>query len=217
MDVWSTVLLPVGLGLLGFLEPCSLGANILFLNLQAKLDTARRVGEALVFTGTRALFLGTIGALGALVAQPLARAQAGYSLILGGLYIALGLASLAGTWNWTLPPAVDPGQLLARWAGRAAPLGVIFGLTAPACAAPLFLALVGQAGPGGAARGFMMLGLFGLALSAPLVVIAASRRAGALLHRLRQWAGGAPAVAGIALIGLGVLSIVVAWGQIASN
>jgi cytochrome c-type biogenesis protein len=213
----TTVLLPIALGLLGFLEPCSLGANILFLNLQAKVETARRVREALVFTGTRALFLGSLGALGALAAQPLARAQAGYSLILGAFYIALGLASLAGPWNWALPPAIDPGQLLARWTGRAAPLGVIFGLTAPACAAPLFLALVGQAGPGGAARGFMMLGLFGLALSAPLVVIAASGRAGTFLHRLRQWAGRAPAVAGIVLIGLGILSIIVAWGQMVSK
>jgi cytochrome c-type biogenesis protein len=213
----TTVLLPIALGLLGFLEPCSLGANILFLNLQAEVETARRVREAVVFTGTRALFLGTLGALGALIAQPLARAQAGYSLLLGGFYVVLGLASLAGTWNWTLPPAIDPGQLLARWAGRAAPLGVIFGLTAPACAAPLFLALLGQAGPGGAARGFTMLGLFGLALSAPLVAIAASRRAGAFLHRLRQWAGRAPAVAAIVLIGLGILSIVVAWGQMASK
>ena len=102
---------------------------------------------------------------------------------------------------------------MARWAGRAAPLGVIFGLTAPACAAPLFLALVGRASPGGAVRGFTTLGLFGLALSAPLVAIAASTRADALLRRAKAWAGRVPAAAGIILIGLGVLSILVAWGQ----
>lgn len=209
----TTVLLPIGLGLLGFLEPCSLGANILFLNLLAKADAARRVRETLVFTGTRALFLGLLGALGAVAVQPLARAQAGYSLILGGFYIALGLASLAATWKWSLPASLDPGQLLARWAGRAAPLGVIFGLTAPACAAPLFLALVGQASPGGAARGFVTLGLFGLALSAPLVAIAASPRAHVLLGRVQIWAGRVPAAASLILIGLGILSIVVAWGQ----
>ena len=145
----STVLLPIGLGLLGFLEPCSLGANLLFLNLLSKAEAGRRVRGVLEFTATRVLFLGILGAIGALAAQPLARAQAGYSLILGGLYIGLGLASLAGAWKWALPAAIDPGQLLARWAGRAAPLGVIFGLTAPACAAPLYLALAGQASPGG--------------------------------------------------------------------
>ena len=209
----STVLLPIGLGLLGFVEPCSLGANLLFLNLLATSGTARKVREALVFAATRSLFLGLLGAIAALATHWLVRAQAGYSLLLGLFYIALGVASLATTWKWTLPTSIEPGQLLARWAGRAAPLGVIFGLTAPACAAPLFLALVGQASPGGAARGFVMLGLFGLALSAPLVLIAAWRRADALLRRMRAWAGRVPAVAGIVLIGLGVLSIWVAWGQ----
>ncbi len=213
----STVLLPIGLGLLGFLEPCSLGANILFLNLLSGVDTSRRVREALVFTGTRALFLGVLGAIGAMAAQPLARAQAGYSLILGGLYIGLGLASLAASWKWTLPPAIDPGHLVARWAGRGAPLGVIFGLTAPACAAPLFLALLGQATPGGAVRGFITLGLFGLALSAPLVAIAGFPRAHAWLRRVQSWAGRVPALAGFVLIGLGLLSILVAWGQMFSK
>ncbi len=213
----STVLLPIGLGLLGFLEPCSLGANILFLNLLATATVGNRVREALVFTGTRTLFLGLLGAIGAMAAQPLARAQAGYSLILGGFYIALGVASLAAIWKWTLPASIDPGQLLVRWAGRAAPLGVLFGLTAPACAAPLFLALVGQASPGGAARGFITLALFGLALSAPLVTIAASARAEAFLRRTQAWAGRVPAVAAIVLIGLGILSIVVAWGQVFSK
>ena len=106
---------------------------------------------------------------------------------------------------------------MSRWAGQAAPLGVIFGLTAPACAAPLFLALVAQATPGGAARGFAMLGLFGLALSAPLVAVAASSRAEALLRRARTWASRVPAAAGIVLIGLGILSILVAWGQVFPN
>lgn len=209
----SAILLPIGLGLLGFFEPCSLGANILFLNLLAKSDAGHRMREALVFTGTRALFLGLLGAVAALAAQPLARAQAGYSLILGVFYIGLGLTSLAGAWKWTFPTSVDPGQLLLRWTGRAAPLGVVFGLTAPTCAAPLFLALVGQASPGGAARGFTTLSLFGLALSAPLVATAASARAEAVLRRARAWAGRVPAAAGLVLIGLGILSILVAWGQ----
>lgn len=212
-----TVLIPLGLGLIGFLEPCSLGANILFLNLLAKSTAGRRVRQALVFAATRSLFLGLLGGAAALAAQPLARAQAGYSLFLGGLYIALGLASLAAVWKWTLPVSLDPGHLLSRWAGHAAPLGIIFGLTAPACAAPLFLALVGQASPGGVARGFTMLTLFGLALSAPLVAIAASTQAEALLRRVQVWAGRIPALTGIVLIGLGVLSILVALSQMFSK
>ena len=94
---------------------------------------------------------------------------------------------------------------------------MVFSLTAPTCAAPLFLALVGQASPGGAARGFTTLGLFGLALSAPLVGIAAWTRADARLRWARAWAGRVPAVVGIVLIGLGILSILVAWGEIAAK
>lgn len=213
----ATVLIPLGLGLIGFFEPCSLGANILFLNLLAKSTAGLRVRQALVFAATRSLFLGLLGGAAALAAQPLARAQAGYSLFLGAFYIALGAASLAAVWKWTLPASLDPGQLVARWTGHAAPLGVIFGLTAPACAAPLFLALVGQASLGGVARGFTMLSLFGLALSAPLAAIAGSTRAEAMLRRAQTWAGRVPAAAGILLIGLGVLSILVAWGQMFSK
>lgn len=209
----STVLLPIGLGLLAFVEPCSLGANLLFLNLMAKSVTGRKMREAVLFAATRSLFLGLLGGIAALATPSLVRAQAGYSLALGGLYIVLGVVTLADNWEWTLPARLAPGRLVARWAGRTAPLGVVFGLTAPACAAPLFLALVGQASLGGAARGFIMLALFGLALSAPLVGIAVSARATILLQRAKAWVGRVPAAAGIVLIGLGVLSIAVAWGQ----
>ena len=100
----SAILLPIGLGLLGFFEPCSLGANLLFLTLLANTDGSRKVREALAFAATRSLFLGVLGALGALAAQPLARGQAGYSLILGVFYIGLGLTSLPGAlhpWAWS--------------------------------------------------------------------------------------------------------------------
>jgi len=215
--VTSVVLLPFAFGLIGFFEPCSLGANILFLNLLAHAEAGRRVRQVLAFTATRALFLGLLGGLAALAAQPLARAQAGYSLVLGVAFIVLGAATLARKGSFALPASLDPGRIAARWVGQAAPLGVIFGLTAPACAAPLFLALVGQATPGGPVRGFIMLALFGLALSAPLVAISSSARAGALLRGARDWAGRVPTVVGIVLIGLGILSILVAWGQIFSK
>jgi cytochrome c-type biogenesis protein len=211
----ASVWLPLGLGLLGFFEPCSLGANLLFLDLLARRGVGRRVREAIVFTATRALFLGLLGAAAGAVTQPLARAQAGYSLLLGGLYLALGALLLVGAWRGRLPAAWDPGRGLVRWAGRAAPLGVIFGLTAPACAAPLFLALVATAG--GALRGFVTLALFGLALSAPLVAVAASARAGRVLGHARAWAARVPAAIGLGLIGLGLLSILVAWSQLTAG
>ncbi len=39
------LLTPIGLGLLGFIEPCSLGANAVFLSYVAPLSGWRRVAE----------------------------------------------------------------------------------------------------------------------------------------------------------------------------
>src|SRR3970282_1080334 len=101
--VTSAVAIPIGLGLLGFFEPCSLGANILFLNLLAHADAGRRVRQALVFTATRAIFLGLLGGLAALATRPLVRAQAGYSLVLGVVFIVLGAATIARKGSFALP------------------------------------------------------------------------------------------------------------------
>src|SRR5204863_9591152 len=68
------------------------------------------------------------------------------------------------------------GPALSRLGDRrgSAALGVLFGLNIPACAAPLVVAMLGAAaveGSAGAplASGFITLGLFGLALSLPLI------------------------------------------------
>lgn len=50
------LLTPIGLGLIGFLEPCSLGANAIFLGYVAPLSGWRRVSEALIFTLSRGGF-----------------------------------------------------------------------------------------------------------------------------------------------------------------
>lgn len=31
MDLWALIVLPLGLGLLGFVEPCSVGSSLLFV------------------------------------------------------------------------------------------------------------------------------------------------------------------------------------------
>src|SRR3546814_13794527 len=72
-----------------------------------------------------------------------------------------------------------------------ATLGVLFGLNIPACAAPLIFALFGTAAAGGAAgrpiaAGFVSLGLFGLALSLPLVLAAAFAPARRALDRSEE-------------------------------
>ncbi len=53
-------LVPIAFGLLGFIEPCSIGANIIFLGYLQSRDSGK-IFEAVKFTVTRALFLGLIG------------------------------------------------------------------------------------------------------------------------------------------------------------
>jgi cytochrome c-type biogenesis protein len=88
----------------------------------------------------------------------------------------------------------------------------LFGLNIPACAAPLIFALLGAAALGGGtggtvALGFVSLGLFGLALSAPLVVAVLWPPGRRLLDRLAGLSVRVPVVVGIVLIGLGLWSV----------
>lgn len=66
MTVTSTFVVPLGLGLLGFVEPCTVGSSLIFVKyLQNK--SAAAVGiETVVFTVTRALLIGALGAIAAL-------------------------------------------------------------------------------------------------------------------------------------------------------
>lgn len=90
-------------------------------------------------------------------------------------------------------------------------MGILFGLSAPICAAPLFLALLGQVGVAGMGKGFLSLSLFGLALSALFLVLAASKRASDLLSRVGRHAPRMTLVAGVVLILLGLWSVVIGW------
>lgn len=76
----------------------------------------------------------------------------------------------------------------------------MFGLNLPACAYPLLLVLLGGSAASGALWGFVTLFVFGLALSAPLVVLNFSERATKLFGRLTRMSGATPYVVGILLL-----------------
>lgn len=82
----------------------------------------------------------------------------------------------------------------------------------PACAAPLILALLALAAAGGASTaelgaGFVSLGLFGLALSLPLVLAVFFAPVRALLDRLAALSRRIPRWTGALFIVLGLWSI----------
>jgi cytochrome c-type biogenesis protein len=209
MDAVSGILLPLGLGLLGFIEPCSIGSSLLFLQAVEGRPAATKVMQAVVFTLTRAVVVGLLGAAAALAGTAFLGFQRAAWVALGALYLVLGLAYLtgnAGRFMRTLGPGL--GRLSA--ARSAVGLAVLFGLNIPACAAPLLAAVLGSAAVGGPARvaqGFATLALFGVALSLPLTLAllwAPARRA---LDRLAALSGRVPVVLGLLLAGLGAWSI----------
>lgn len=208
-SLWTLVLLPLGLGLLGFIEPCSIGTSLLFIRYVEDRPAAAKIAQAVVFTLTRALFIGLLGLLAALVGGAFIALQKAGWVVLGGLYILLGLLYLAGRAG-SLMRSLGPGLSRLSETKGAAALAVLFGLNIPACAAPLLAILLGTAAMTGGAKlaaGFLMLAVFGLALSLPLLLALLWAPARRLLDRLSQGARRVPVPIGLLFIALGAWSI----------
>lgn len=211
----ASLLLPVGLGLLSFIEPCAIGATLLFIKLVEGQPPRVRVAQALVFMLARGLLMGLLGAgaawLGVVV---FAMQQAGW-LVFGGVYAVIGLMYLSGHVRW-LQHSFGPRLSRIGAVRSSMAMGLLFGLNIPACAVPLLAALLtaSAAGftPGGALGGFVSLLLFGSALSAPLVAAVAfapARRAldylAALSWRMPRLIGALMLLLGVLTMGFGVL------------
>jgi len=205
------LLVPAFLGLLGFFEPCSLGASLLALRHLDGKGRAQMISELVVFVATRTAALGLLGAAAALIGQAFTGFQQGMWVVLGALYVLLGVLLLAGRTDLAarLVPLSGP-----RWQGRrgAAMLGLALGLGMPACAAPLLFALFGLAASQGAsgwemAYGAVSLAAFGFFLSAPLLLAALWPPLRRLMERAVSWAAGASKAAGGVLVAVGLWSI----------
>lgn len=186
----NAVLLPLGLGLLGFVEPCSLGSTLIIVTHLEGKSAASKLAQVSMFAGTRAIFVGLLGVLAAVLGTAFVGLQRGAWIALGMIYVLLGLLYVAGKAGILMVAAGPTLMRLSSLHGSAS-LGVLFGLNVPACAAPLVLALLSAAAAGGATgetltRGFVSLALFGLALSLPLVMAVLFEPA----RRLIDWLGG---------------------------
>ena len=207
--VWSLFLVPLGLGLLGFLEPCSIGASLLFLKSVEGNSPQLKLLQVGVFTLTRAVFIGSLGAVAALVGTAfLGFQRAGY-VMLGIIYVVLGLIYLTG----------NAGKLMRTFGPKFAPLSnvrgsaslaVLFGLNVPACAGPLLAAVLGSAAVAGAAKvgqGFFMLALFGIGLSLPLLLALAFGPAQRMMEKAGRYTARVPIFIGMLFVALGGWSI----------
>jgi cytochrome c-type biogenesis protein len=88
--LFQLVILPLGLGLLGFVEPCSIGSSLVFIKYIEGQSAAARIAQVGVFALTRALLIGALGALAALIGTIFLSLQKGAWLLLGLFYIAIG-------------------------------------------------------------------------------------------------------------------------------
>lgn len=207
----NSVALAVFFGLIGFIEPCSIGSTLLMVKQMEGRTGREKIAQMLVFATTRGVFIGLLGLVAAGVGSAFLGWQKGAWLLLGVLYLALGAMYLGGRAG-VLMRALGPGLHRLRGKRGAAALGLLFGLNIPACAAPLILALLALAAAGGASAvelgaGFVSLGLFGLALSLPLVLAVFFAPVRALLDRLAGLSRRMPHWTGVLFILLGLWSI----------
>jgi cytochrome c-type biogenesis protein len=207
MDLWALLVLPLGLGLLGFIEPCTVGSSLLFVRYLEGKEAAAKVMETAVFTATRALFIGGLGAMAALIGSAFLDLQRWFWILLGSAYVVLGGIYIAGK-HWKLMRTLGPKLNRVRPTRGAATLGVLFGLNIPACAAPLLAAVfAASAGTATVAQGFWVMAVFGLALSLPLVAAVFWARARGWLDRFAALTHRVPLWTGIAFVVLGAWSV----------
>lgn len=211
ITAFQLIALPLALGLLGFIEPCSIGSSMIFVRFLENKSKAEKLAQTVLFAATRAVFIGTLGVVAVLVGGVFVAYQKAAWIALGLLYALLGALLVTGRAG---PLMVALGPRIGRLSGTRASvgLGLLLGLNIPACAAPLLVALLAMAGATGAsggalAAGFVSLALFGLALSLPLVAAVYFEPARRLLDTLAHQSDRYPKWTGALLIALGLWSI----------
>jgi cytochrome c-type biogenesis protein len=211
LEALQWIALPIGLGLFGFIEPCSVGSSLLFIKSLEGRDRSTKLAQVGTFTLVRAVSMGAIGLLAVWLGTAFTGFQRGAWLVFGALYVLVGIYYLSGN---SAVISASFGSMLARLSGAkgAAALGAMFAFNIPACAAPLLFALLAMAAAGGASgasisAGFLSMALFGLALSLPIVAIVLVPRARAALDRLAGFSRRAPRWTGLVLFILGLWSI----------
>jgi len=200
--------LAMGLGLLAFIEPCSVGSHLLFIRYLKGLSQRMKVIHTLSFALTRAVLMAVLGAVAVLVGTAFTGLQQGLWVLLGSIYVGVGLLYLGGGMRWFLALVTRFLPRVTRIPGGPG-LGVVFGLNVPACAAPLLAVLLGDAATRSAGNGSVIFGastlmVFGLAFSMPLLFIVFTARGGRWLERLTRVAGRMPRWTGAIMVVLGI-------------
>jgi cytochrome c-type biogenesis protein len=166
-------ILPIGLGLLGFIEPCTIGGHLLFLETQVARSSREKIKAVLTFVLVRSLVTGLFGALIAFLGKSIINLQTGFWLVFGAIYVTIGFTFFVGR-TGLINQKINLAPAAWKRVRNPLILGLAFGLNVPACAAPILFGLLGLAATTGTVMtGFLMMALFGLFLSSPLALFAA--------------------------------------------
>jgi len=207
VSVFTLILLPVGLGLLGFIEPCTIGGHLVFLDTQKNRSRAQKINSVAVFVATRAIITGAFGAFIAFLGSRLIGVQTGMWLVFGSVYLLIGLAFVFGRAG-LIKQRINLAPQAWKKTQNPVVLGLAFGLNIPACSAPILFGLLGLAATTGTIlTGFSMMFLFGLFLSVPLVFFAAIPKWGDWLGNVAQKLRKSTWVIGFIFVLLGLWSI----------
>ncbi len=219
------ILLAFGLGGIGAATPCAFAINALLLGYLRDKPKVERIASALRFAGVRALFLSLVGLLFALAVDRIGLATVRYQQAIDILLIVLGIVFIVGHYRPLPFPSLNLGTWLEQSRGMAVGLGLLFGLDIPACASPLFFAVLSRTALNGdILGGALALLAFGLGMSAPVVIATASEQFNAVAARFARqrrtafiWMGGAILIAAgiIELLPQTMAPIMTATDQIA--
>ncbi|MBO9422810.1 sulfite exporter TauE/SafE family protein [Labrenzia sp. R4_2] len=204
---FQTFSLAFGLGLLGFIEPCTIGAHLIFVNRQLQNPSEYRLAAVSTFILARVIVMAGFGGAIVMLGQLLIGVQTGFWLVFGVLYLALGLFMIAGL-DRILRRKFEVAPERWRIAGNPLLQGLAFGLNIPACAAPILFALIGTvAVTGSPVSGVVLMGTFALALSLPLLPLTVWPRSAGFLSRMADWLRARRWILGLVFILLGIWSI----------
>lgn len=121
-QAWALVIVPVGLGFLGFIEPCTLGSSLIWLKCLEGQSVAMQRIHTVSFAATRAIAMGALGALAAIVGARFVTYQRAFWIALGALYIVVGVLYFLRR-EWIFARSVGPSVARIRTRGAMA-LGI---------------------------------------------------------------------------------------------
>lgn len=199
------LLIPLFLGLVGFVTPCSLAVNLIFLGYIRGKPRTVRLTQGAIFALIRALILMILGLLFGYIGQAIVAFQFVYRPIIAVLFIAAGVLFLVNR-KWSLPlPDFGFVRNFGRGKQSAVTMGTLFGLDIPACSTPLLMYLLGKTVlKGDMVFGAVSLLFFGIGMSLPLLGIAAFEGANRFLERATRTSGPLAYTGGALLIVLGL-------------